>query len=193
MIPLVFATHNSNKLYEVQSLLQSSRFKLQSLSDLNITEEIPETKETIAENAIQKAEYLYENYKINCFADDTGLCIAALDGSPGVYSARYAGPQKDSAANMSKVLMELEGVENREAYFETVIALIIDGKKHTFNGICEGFITTEPRGKDGFGYDPIFVPKGFSKTFAEMPLEEKNKISHRAKSVDQLVTFLKSF
>lgn len=193
MIPLVFATHNNNKLYEVESLLQSSKFKLRSLSDLNILEDIPETSDTIAENAIQKAEYLYIKYKLNCFADDTGLCIAALNGRPGVYSARYAGPEKNSNANMSKVLMELEGVENREAYFETVIALIIDGKKYTFNGICEGFITTEPRGKDGFGYDPIFVPKGFSKTFAEMSLEEKNKISHRAKSVDQLVTFLKSF
>lgn len=193
MKTLVFATYNDNKLIEVQILLETGKYKLQSLGDLNITEDIPETKDTICENAIQKAEYLYGKYKMDCFADDTGLCIDALDGKPGVFSARYAGPKKDSLDNMKKVLDEMEGAKNRSAQFKTVIALFIDGNRYIFKGICQGTITNKPIGKDGFGYDPIFIPKGYSNTFAEMTIEEKNRISHRAKAVEQLVAFLKSY
>jgi len=188
---LVFATNNSNKLYEVQNVLGND-FQLLNLNDINCSVEIPETHETIEENALEKAQYIFNNFKSNCFADDTGLEVEALNNRPGVYSARYAGEEKDSNANMDKILKELDGIENRKARFRTVVALIIDGKKMLFEGIVNGKIISEKRGERGFGYDPIFVADGYSKTFAELPIEEKNKISHRALAINKLVEYLKS-
>ncbi|KAA1246362.1 non-canonical purine NTP diphosphatase [Aquimarina sp. RZ0] len=188
---LVFATNNLNKLKEVQSLVPS-HIELLSLSDINCAEDIPETSPTIEGNAIQKATYIKERYGYDCFADDTGLEVVALNNEPGVYSARYAGAAKDSTANMDKLLRELSGDKNRKAQFKTVIALHINNKTETFTGICTGSITEKKRGTDGFGYDPIFQPEGYDKTFAELPLEEKNKISHRAKAVHQLIRYLKN-
>ncbi len=186
---LVFATNNLNKLKEVQALVPS-HITLLSLSDIGCTEDIPETSPTIEGNAIQKAAYIKEHYNYDCFADDTGLEIEALNGEPGVYSARYAGKEKDANANMQKVLKNLEGNQNRSAYFKTVIALYIQGELRTFTGVCEGVITKQKTGDKGFGYDPIFLPNGFDKTFAELSLKEKNKISHRGLAVQQLITYL---
>jgi XTP/dITP diphosphohydrolase len=188
---LVFATNNPNKLKEVQSLLPHY-IELLSLEDIGCNEEIPETQNTIEGNAIQKANYIKEKYGYDCFADDTGLEVEALGGAPGVYSARYAGKQRNANSNMDKLLHELNIHSNREAQFKTVIALQLHDKQHTFTGICKGEITTSKKGKKGFGYDPIFKPKGYSQTFAELSLEEKNKIGHRGKAVKQLVTFLNS-
>ena len=186
---LVFATNNLNKLKEVQQLIPSN-IKLLSLSDILCIEDIPETQPTIEGNAIQKAEYIKTNYGYDCFADDTGLEVDALNGEPGVYSARYAGPQRNAEDNMAKLLNELAGNINRKAQFKTVIALHINGELHTFTGICKGKITTKKHGDGGFGYDPIFKAEGHSKTFAEITLDKKNKIGHRGKAVKELVAFL---
>ena len=186
---LVFATNNLNKIKEVQALLPST-ITLLSLKDINCIEDIPETQQTIEGNAIQKARYVKEHYGYDCFADDTGLEVNALNGAPGVYSARYAGEQRDANDNMAKLLTELQLKDDRTAQFKTVIALQINGELKTFTGICEGHIAKERAGDKGFGYDPIFQPKGYSETFAEMDLELKNKIGHRGKAVTQLVAFL---
>lgn len=186
---LVFATNNLNKVKEIQELLPAE-IELLSLSDIGCTEDIPETSPTIEGNAKQKALYVKEHYGYDCFADDTGLEIEALHGAPGVYSARYAGPSKNAEANMDKVLHELAGSENRQAQFKTVIALSLNDQLEMFTGICEGSIITEKKGDGGFGYDPIFLPKGYDKTFAELPLTEKNTISHRGRATQQLIAFL---
>jgi XTP/dITP diphosphohydrolase len=186
---LVFATNNLNKLKEVQSLIPTN-IELLSLKDIGCTEDIPETQITIEGNAIQKAKYLKKHYGYDCFADDTGLEVEALNGEPGVYSARYAGEHRNADDNMDKLLGNLKQNSNRKAQFKTVIALYLKGSLHTFTGICKGVITTEKNGESGFGYDPIFKAQGLEKTFAEMSLEEKNRIGHRGNAVRQLVKFL---
>ena len=188
---IVFATNNLNKLSEIRSLVPDG-VEILSLKEINCLEELPETNPTIEENALQKAKYVYEKTGLDCFADDTGLEIEALDGRPGVYSARYAGPDCDSEANIKKVLKELKSHKNRKAQFKTVIALIIDGKKYFFDGKVEGGILKQKQGIDGFGYDSIFRPFGCDQSFAEMSLELKNKISHRGLAVDKLIKFLKN-
>ena len=175
---LVFATNNTNKIKEVQALVPS-HIKLLSLSEIKCSEELPETTGTIEGNAKQKADYIKTHYGYDCFADDTGLEVDALDGEPGVDTAFYAGPQRNTDANMAKLLKNLEDKDNRDAHFKTVIALHLNGEYHEFTGICKGSITTEKQGKDGFGYDPVFKAKGYDRTFAEITLEEKNKIGHR--------------
>lgn len=187
---LVFATNNKNKLSEVQTIIGDS-FKILSLSDIGCDDDIPETNPTIEGNAQQKSEFIYQNYGFNCFSDDTGLEIEALDGEPGVYSARYAGPHCSPADNINKVLTLLEGVDNRRSCFRTVISLIIDGTEYQFEGRVEGEILTDKCGTDGFGYDPIFKPDGFTQSFAEMQLSEKNKISHRGLATQKLIQFLR--
>lgn len=187
---LVFATNNKNKIKEIKQLLDNS-IDLLSLEDIGCLEDIPETADTIEGNAIQKAQYVYENYGYNCFADDTGLEIEALNGEPGVYSARYAGEQKNANENMDKVLKKLEKMSNRNAQFKTIIALIIDGKTTCFEGKIKGKITLKKSGSEGFGYDPIFQPEGYSITFSEMQLKEKNKISHRGRATQKLINYLK--
>jgi XTP/dITP diphosphohydrolase len=186
---LVFATNNPNKIKEVRSLVPK-HIKLLSLSDILCIEDIPETQPTIEGNAKQKADYIKTNYGYDCFADDTGLEVEALNGEPGVYSARYAGPQRNAENNTNKLLSELENKDNRIAQFKTVIALYINGELNTFTGICKGEITTEKHGNKGFGYDPVFKADGFDKTFAQISLEEKNKIGHRGKAVQKLIAFL---
>ncbi|PTN09082.1 non-canonical purine NTP diphosphatase [Mangrovibacterium marinum] len=186
---LVFATNNPNKLKEIQHKL-GDEIELLGLKDIGCTEDIPETAPTLEGNALQKAMYVYQNYGYDCFADDTGLEIDALNGEPGVYSARYAGQAKDAQANMAKVLEKMNGEHNRIARFRTVIALVIGGKQTWMDGEVKGTILTEKRGAEGFGYDPIFQPEGYELSFAEMDLNEKNKISHRARAVEKLVTFL---
>lgn len=188
---LVFATNNQHKLKELQAILGES-FELMSLNDIGCYEEIPEEQPTLEGNASQKASYVYEKFGYSCFADDTGLEIEALNGEPGVYSARYAGAAKDSQANMNKVLEKLKSTEHRKARFRTVISLVLNGEEKQFDGIVEGKITKEKRGNSGFGYDPIFLPAGYEETFAEMDLSAKNKISHRARAVQKLVEYLKS-
>lgn len=188
---LVFATNNKHKLSEMSSIL-GDKIELLSLKDINCDVDIPETADTLEGNAILKSEFIYNNYNINCFADDTGLEVEALNGEPGVYSARYAeGESHDSMANMKKLLSKLENVENRNAQFRTVISLILDGKKYVFEGIVKGRISKERKGDKGFGYDPIFIPEGYDKSFAELGEDVKNKISHRAKAVEKLIDFLK--
>lgn len=186
---LVFATNNPHKLEELQSIL-GHHFKLLSLADIGCTEDIPEEQPTLEGNASQKAFYIFDKYGFNCFADDTGLEIEALNNEPGVYSARYAGEEKNSQANMDKVLKNLFKINHRKARFRTVISLVIDGNEHQFEGIVEGSIQREKTGSSGFGYDPIFQPSGFNKSFAEMNLAEKNKISHRGRAVEKLVHYL---
>lgn len=186
---LVFATHNLNKLKEVQALMPSS-VELLSLNDIGCFDEIPETAETIEGNAILKANFVKENYQLDCFADDTGLEVAALNGEPGVYSARYAGAGKNTEDNIEKLLSKLEGKEDRAANFKTVIALNMQGRQHIFTGICNGSITRERRGEKGFGYDPVFQPDGNNRTFAQMNLEEKSKISHRGIALRDLINYL---
>ncbi|HQH19799.1 MAG TPA: non-canonical purine NTP diphosphatase [Bacteroidales bacterium] len=188
---LVFATNNAHKLNEIRNLA-GSNFEIVSLSDMGWVDEIPETGKTIEDNASQKAFYIYEKYKFDCFADDTGLEIEALDKRPGVYSARYAGESCNFEDNMSKVLTELQGITNRKACFRTVISLVIQGKEVRFEGRVDGVILNEYRGNKGFGYDPIFQPNGYKQTFAEMPLELKNAISHRGLATQKLITFLKN-
>lgn len=188
---LVFATNNQHKLAEVSAIL-GSEIDLLSLNDINCTIDIPETSDTLEGNALLKALYIHENYNLNCFADDTGLEIEALNNEPGVFSARYAGEEKDSEANIRKVLKELENENNRKAQFRTVVALILDGKQYAFEGIIKGEIIKEKHGSAGFGYDPIFRPEGYDKTFAELGTDIKNKISHRAIAINKLCEFLKS-
>jgi XTP/dITP diphosphohydrolase len=188
---LIFASQNEHKAAEIQSVLPSS-FTICTLNEMGITEDIPETAATLEGNAVMKMEYLVDRLNLSCFADDTGLEIDALHGEPGVYSARYAGEQRNAVDNMRLVLEKLTGETNRKARFRTVIALWWEGKSHLFEGIVEGNITNAPVGNEGFGYDPIFQPEGATKTFAEMTMEEKNQWSHRARAVQQLVEFLKN-
>lgn len=187
---LVFATQNQNKLREVQALL-GDNFELVDLSQLNFFEDIPETQPTIQGNASQKAWFIYNKFGISCFADDTGLEVEALNGAPGVYSARYAGPSKNAHDNLIKVLDELKDKKNRKARFKTVLALILNGKEFLFEGVVNGTIIDQQRGIDGFGYDPVFVPTGYNETFAEMPLSLKNTISHRGRAFKALDDFLR--
>ena len=186
---LVFATNNPHKLDEVRKIT-AGRAEIVSLADIGCHDGIPETGETLKDNALQKARYVKEKFGYDCFADDTGLEVEALNNAPGVYSARYAGVAHDSEANMRKLLMEMSGKENRKARFRTVIALILDGKEYLFEGIVNGQITKEKRGACGFGYDPIFMPYNHAETFAEMGDEAKNAISHRAEAVKKLSVFL---
>ena len=188
---LVFATNNQHKLKEVRTIL-SNNIELLSLKDINCNVDIPETANTLEENALLKAQYIYDHYKINCFADDTGLEIEALDNEPGVYSARYAGENKDSEANMLKVLDKLKNKTNRKARFRTIISLIINGKHYSFESIVNGRITEYKQGNSGFGYDPIFIPDGYEQTFAELGDNIKNKISHRALAINKLCNFLET-
>jgi XTP/dITP diphosphohydrolase len=192
MHQLIFASNNLHKIEEVSEILKPYGFKIIGLSQAGIHEDIPETAQTIEENAVLKARYIFNHYNFNCFADDTGLEVEALDNAPGVYSARYAGEQKSSEDNINKLLAELNGKTNRNARFKTVIALILNGKEYLFEGIINGRIATEKRGDKGFGYDPVFIPNGYEKTFAEMSALEKNKISHRAIAVQKLAKFLSS-
>ena len=187
---LVVATNNAHKLEEISAIL-GEEMELLSLKDINCQADIPETADTLEGNARQKALYIYENYGMNCFADDTGLEVEALNGAPGVFSARYAGNGHDSEANMQKLLKELDGKENRKAQFRTAICLIMNGEEYLFEGIVKGEIIEEKRGGAGFGYDPIFVPEGYDLTFAELGNDIKNTISHRARAVEKLCSFLK--
>ncbi len=188
---LVFATNNKHKLEELQAII-GDKIKLLSLEDISCNEEIPEEQPTLEGNANQKATYIFEKFGYPCFADDTGLEIEALNGEPGVYSARYAGEEKSAEANMNKVLAMLAEKSNRKAHFRTVISLIISGKENQFEGIVKGEILAQKKGDSGFGYDPIFQPNGFETTFAEMSLSDKNKISHRGRAVEKLVEYLNS-
>lgn len=188
---IVFATNNKNKILEVQQILPKT-IQIISLEEIGCLEEIPETADTIEENAIMKANYITQIYGYDCFADDTGLEVEALNGEPGVYSARYAGEQRNSLDNMNKILKSLENTTNRNAQFKTVIALNLNGQQHLFTGIAKGKITLEKTGNQGFGYDPIFQPEGFTETFAQLSLEEKGTISHRGKATEQLIAFLKN-
>ena len=187
---LVFATNNQHKLEEVQALI-GDLVILKSLKDIDCFTDIPETGETFEANASQKSYYLFNNYNLNCFADDSGLEVDGLNGDPGVYSARYVGT-RDSEANLELVLERLAGSNFRNARFRTVISLILDGQEHFFEGVAEGEITKSKAGVKGFGYDPIFIPEGYRITFAEMTAEEKNAISHRAKAIEKMIAFLKS-
>lgn len=192
---IIFATGNTHKAVEAQKALGDS-FTLIMPKELGLTEEIPENGDTLQANAIEKAEYLWKRFGKNCFADDTGLEVDALGGAPGVYSARYAGPDKGSEANMTKLLAELEaaakrGETSRKARFRTVVALILEGEMHLFNGVLEGEIALQRSGSKGFGYDPLFIPDGYTKTLAEISLDEKNAISHRGKAMRALAEFLR--
>ncbi|MCO5949184.1 non-canonical purine NTP diphosphatase [Mucilaginibacter flavidus] len=189
MHQLVFATNNTHKLEEVAAKIEG-QIKLLSLNDINCTDDIAETGETFRENASIKSHYVYNKYKLDCFGDDSGLEIDALNGEPGVYSARYAGEHGNHDANINKVLASLQNVTGRKARFYTVISLIWNGEEHLFDGTIEGTICQERSGSEGFGYDPIFQPDGYDVTFAEMSLDEKNKISHRAIAMEKLIDFL---
>jgi XTP/dITP diphosphohydrolase len=186
---IVFATNNENKIKEIQSMLPQS-IEIISLESIGCHEEIPETADTIEENAIMKANYVTEKYGYDCFADDTGLEVDSLNGEPGVYSARYAGEQRSAEDNMDKLLVNLDGKANRNAQFKTVITLNLKGEQHLFTGIARGEITLAKNGNQGFGYDPIFRPDGFQETFAQLSLETKNNISHRGKATRELIAFL---
>jgi XTP/dITP diphosphohydrolase len=187
---LVFASNNQHKVDEVQALI-GGKITLKSLNDIGCQEEIPETGDTFAENAGQKSRYIYERYHFDCFADDSGLEIDALGGEPGVHSAHYSG-SRDFEKNMSLVLARLEGKSDRKARFKTVISLILKGEEHLFEGIIEGKISLQQSGKKGFGYDPIFIPEGYNLSFAEMSAQQKNTISHRARAMVKLISFLSS-
>lgn len=190
MRKLVFATNNAHKLEEIRAIL-GEKVEILSLKDIHCDTDIPETADTLEGNAALKAEFIYKHYGLDCFADDTGLEVEALGGAPGVYSARYAGGEgHDSEANMKKLLKELSGETNRKAQFRTAICLIEGGEKHLFEGVVKGEIIEEKRGNSGFGYDPVFVPEGFSQTFAELGAEIKNQISHRARAVQRLCEYL---
>lgn len=188
---LVFATNNLHKLEEISAIL-GNQIELLSLNDINCHTDIPETADTLEGNALLKSRFIYENYRMNCFADDTGLEVEALEGAPGVYSARYAGDGHNSEANMIKLLDNLKEKKNRKAQFRTAISLIIDGKEYLFEGIIKGEIGTIKKGDSGFGYDPIFIPEGYNETFAELGSDIKNKISHRALAINKLCEFLHS-
>ena len=185
----VFATHNEHKLEEIHSLLPKN-ISLKSLNDIGCTEEIPETSDTLEGNALLKAKYVLDRYGLPCFADDTGLEVAALNGAPGVYSARYAGEPKNEARNVEKLLSQLDGQQDRRAQFTTIIALCLGKETHIFKGVIKGIITHIPRGSNGFGYDPVFQPEGENKTFAELTLMEKNQLSHRARAFSKLIKYL---
>ena len=187
---LVFATHNANKSKEIQSVL-SSEIEILTLTDIGCHDDIPETADTLEGNSLLKAQFVANHFKFNCFADDTGLEIEALNGRPGVYSARYAGEEKSADANMNRVLLELENESNRKAQFRTVITLILGSETHVFEGIVKGEMSSSKSGTDGFGYDPIFIPEGQTKTFAEMSMAEKNQQSHRARAFNKMIDFLK--
>ncbi|GAB3527775.1 non-canonical purine NTP diphosphatase [Pontibacter brevis] len=191
MKQLCFATNNKHKLAEVSQMLEG-KYKLLSLQDIGCHEELPEEQDTLEGNSRQKAEYVWQNYKVSCFADDTGLEVEALNGAPGVYSARYAGLQRSDSDNIQLLLQNLEPHGNRKARFRTSVTLILDGQEHQFEGTVEGTISKEWKGDKGFGYDPVFVPDGYDRTFAEMSAAEKNAISHRGRAVQQLVAFLKA-
>ena len=191
MTELVFATNNLHKLNEL-SKLAGDNFHLLSLKEINCFDDIPETADTLEGNAALKAQFIWDKFARNCFADDTGLEVEALGGKPGVYSARYAGEEANSEANIDKVLLELKDQSNRKARFRTVICLILDGKECFFEGIIHGKLLTERHGRAGFGYDPIFVPEGYDITFAEMDLDIKNKISHRGRATEKLIDYLKN-
>ncbi|SNR59725.1 XTP/dITP diphosphohydrolase [Lutibacter agarilyticus] len=190
-LKLVFATNNKNKLKEVQAML--TNFEIVSLADINCFDDIPETANTLEGNAILKANYVTEKYGLNCFADDTGLEVEALNNEPGVYSARYAGAENNANANMDKLLGNLENNTHRKAQFRTAVALNIESKLFVFEGVCKGEILTKKTGNSGFGYDPIFKPEGYNNSFAEMDMTEKGAISHRGKAIQQLVEFLKNY
>jgi len=186
---LVFATNNAHKLDEVRNIA-SNHTEIVSLAEINCFDDIPETADTLEGNALQKAQYVEDHFGLDCFADDTGLEVEVLNNEPGVYTARYAGPAHDPEANINKLLHELKGKDNRKARFRTVIALILDEKTYYFEGIVNGTIVEERKGTDGFGYDPIFIPEGYTKTFAELGVDIKNQISHRALAVNKLISFL---
>ena len=186
---LVFASNNPNKIKEIQLLLPKT-IEVLSLNAIGCTEDIPETAPTIEGNAIQKANYITQKYGYSCFADDTGLEVEALNGEPGVYSARYAGNQRDANDNMDKLLTKLAHTTNRKAHFKTIICLNLNNTQHLFEGIVHGTITTQKSGTEGFGYDPIFIPDGYNKTFAQMPIHEKSKISHRGLAIQKLINHL---
>lgn len=188
---ICFATNNAKKIEEVAAALKGL-IEIVSLQEIDCTVELPETGDTLEHNAFEKARYVFEHYGVNCFADDTGLEVAALDGAPGVYSGRFAGEPRSDARNLSLLLEKMQGQTNRSARFRTVIALILDGKEYQFEGIAEGEITHSPSGEGGFGYDPIFQPLGFDRTFASLNLAEKNEISHRGKAVKALLNFLRA-
>tara|TARA_Y100001933_G_scaffold210739_1_gene215105 strand:+ start:30816 stop:31397 length:582 start_codon:yes stop_codon:yes gene_type:complete len=190
-LKLVFATHNDHKLKEVQQLLPKN-IQLLSLKDIECFDEIPEIGATLEENAKIKADFVTQTYGLDCFSDDTGLLVDALDGAPGVHSARYAGEQKNALDNMEKLLSEMKGHSNRTARFKTMIHLNLNGGRYTFEGVVEGVITEKKIGSGGFGYDPVFRPNGYDKTFGELPAETKNAISHRGRAVQKLVDFLKN-
>ncbi|MCM1518768.1 MAG: non-canonical purine NTP diphosphatase [Pseudoflavonifractor sp.] len=189
MREIVFATNNAHKLSEIREIV-GDRIKVLGLGDIGCHEDIPETADTIEGNAEIKARYVKEHYGYDCFADDTGLEVYALDGAPGVYSARYAGPGHDSKANMELLLRNMDGMTDRRARFRTVIALVMSESLMRFEGIVEGIIATEPSGSDGFGYDPVFYPEGGARTFAEMPAAEKNAISHRGRATEKLIEYI---
>lgn len=191
MLQLVFATHNNNKLIEIAQQLGNA-FVLKSLNDISCHHDIEETGTTFAQNATIKAQYINTTYGVNCFADDSGLCVHALDNAPGVYSARYAGEQKNDANNMNKLLLALANSTDRTAHFKTVISLLLNNKLHLFEGTIHGTISHQKRGSNGFGYDPLFVPNGYTQTFAELDSSVKNTISHRALAFKQLITFLQN-
>jgi XTP/dITP diphosphohydrolase len=185
---LVFATNNAHKLKEVRTALKD--YEILSLAEANFAGEIPEDHDTLEANSHQKASFILEHTGLDCFADDTGLEVDVLNGQPGVYSARYAGPDCSFLDNVNKLLREMKGKTNRSAQFRTVITLLLDGELHQFEGVCKGVITEQPSGAGGFGYDPVFQPEGYDVTFAELSMAEKNKISHRGLAVQKLVTFL---
>lgn len=189
MSKLVFATANKNKVREIQQIM-GDQYNFLSLEDIGCLEDVPETQETIEGNALQKARYVHEKYGMDCFSEDTGLQVEKLNGAPGVYSARYGGPQRDSNDNIDKVLRELGDTQNRNAQFKTVIALILDGKEYTFEGTVQGTILKARIGSGGFGYDPVFLPNEGDKTFGEMSAGEKDKISHRGRATAKLKAFL---
>lgn len=189
MKKIVFATNNKNKLAEIRAALDG-QFEIVSLEDIGCFDDIPETAPTLEGNALQKARYIHERYATDVFSDDTGLEVACLNGEPGVYSARYAGPQKNANDNMDLLLEKMRGSDDRSAEFKTCIALIINNVEHTFVGTVEGQITSEKSGAKGFGYDPIFLPNGYDRTFAEMEMDEKNQISHRARAFRKMIDFL---
>lgn len=188
---LIFVTNNPHKLEEIRKIV-GERIKIYSLKDINCLEEIPETADTIRDNAIMKAQYVADKYGVDCFADDTGLEVSALGGAPGVHTARYASAEgHDTIGNMQLLLKNLEGESDRKAQFVTYIALVIKGEIRTFEGVCKGTILSQMRGNEGFGYDPIFKPEGFEETFAQMTSEQKNSVSHRGKATRKLIEYLK--
>lgn len=190
MKKLVIATNNAHKLEEIKAIL-GNEFELLSLKDIHCDVDIPENSDTLEGNASQKSHYVYENYGLDCFADDTGLEVEALGGAPGVHTARYATDGHDTDANTRKLLHELEGKENRKARFRTIVSLIENGMEHQFEGIVNGEITTEKKGEKGFGYDPVFIPEGYTETFAELGVDVKNQVSHRSRAIAKLCEYLK--